>query len=62
MFKALKAIFVVAALSTLSLNAFASESGSNHGPENAHSHAFGGHGYGHDNSGSEGFGGHSYFH
>lgn len=32
------------------------------GPENAHSHAFGGHGYGHDNSRTEGFGGHSHFH
>lgn len=32
------------------------------GSDNAHSHAFGGHGYGHDNSKSEGFGGHSHFH
>ncbi|MBP2156689.1 hypothetical protein [Erwinia rhapontici] len=34
----------------------------NRGNDNAHSHAFGGHGYGADNSRSEGFGGHSHFH
>jgi len=37
-------------------------SGDNRGSDNAHSHAFGGHGYGADNSRSEGFGGHSHFH